>query len=546
MKKTFKTMLALMAGAMVFTACSNDDITENIPQQIPSALKPMTFTASMEGEDGATRAAIDGLDINWTAGDKISIFDGATENNGNQEFTLTDGDGTTSGTFTGTADPDATTYYALYPYVSSSETRVPTRSEAEAAAGSDAATYLDAWQEAINGGSFKAKTVQTDMDRFGISAENQAIILAYLKNQSITIMSGPQRNASDQFENVVLPAAQTATAGSADPQAMLMIGTSTDATTLEFKNVCAYVKVKPTFACSSIVLKSNGTESLAGTMTLGLGTDGNPTTTVTNGTNTVTLSGTIAANGTYCIAVCPATLASGFTVEFKDASDKVLSSKSTAKSVTLTRNKILNLGTFDAAPATTGKAKATIGGSEVDVNWVQLWENGPKFAEYNVGAANGKAEDYGGYYCWGKTTNKDATGTNYKNGSDALTGDDDTATKLWGSNWRLPTQTELEGLLDNCDAVWTTVNGVFGSKFTGKGAYSSCSVFLPAAGIFADGYAKDQVDVGMYWSSTPNVAKTYKAYRLYFNSTFNTVPENLRVDDGPRNSGNSVRAVLAK
>ncbi len=44
---------------------------------------------------------------------------------------------------------------------------------------------------------------------------------------------------------------------------------------------------------------------------------------------------------------------------------------------------------------TTGKAYAT--GPDCDVNWVQLWKNGPKFAEYNVGATS--VTDYGGYYC---------------------------------------------------------------------------------------------------------------------------------------------------
>ena len=240
------------------------------------------------------------------------------------------------------------------------------------------------------------------------------------------------------------------------------------------------------------------------------------------------------ATGTYYIAV-PA----GVQLAVKDG-DKTIKSTGTNG---LQAGKYYNL---TIAPATTGKAKATIGGSEVDVNWVQLWENGPKFAEYNVGAANDKAEDYGGYYCWGKTTDKDKSGV-YNNGSDALTGDDDTATKLWGSNWRMPTQTELQGLLDNCDAVWTTVNDVNGSKFTGKGAYSSCSVFLPATGTFADGGVKDQGTIGNYWSSTPG-SKNTKAGRLYFNSDLSTYsdPRSLRADDLARNVGTSVRAVLAK
>ncbi|MCQ2154665.1 MAG: hypothetical protein MJY55_02470, partial [Bacteroidales bacterium] len=86
---------------------------------------------------------------------------------------------------------------------------------------------------------------------------------------------------------------------------------------------------------------------------------------------------------------------------------------------------------FKKDVVTTGTAKATIDGSEVDVNWVQLWENGPKFAEYNVGAENNKEEDYGGYYCWGGSYengtgnpwNDDHNTTN--TGSGNLSGDDD-------------------------------------------------------------------------------------------------------------------------
>ena len=62
-----------------------------------------------------------------------------------------------------------------------------------------------------------------------------------------------------------------------------------------------------------------------------------------------------------------------------------------------------------------------------DVVWTQLWENGPKFAEYNVGAANNKAEDYGGYYCWGGSVDK---GHAFTSGVSSLSGDSDTATKL--------------------------------------------------------------------------------------------------------------------
>ena len=189
---------------------------------------------------------------------------------------------------------------------------------------------------------------------------------------------------------------------------------------------------------------------------------------------------------------------------------------------------------------TTGTAKAKINGRTIDVNWVQLWEGGPKFAEFNVGAANKKAEDYGGYYCWGSSIDKDSNAA-YKSGTDALTGYSDTATNLWGINWRMPTSSELQALLNNCDVTWTDNYNSTGKKgriYTGKGAYSSNSVFLPAAGRCSYGDVYGQGSIGSYWSSTPG--GNGLAYRLDFNSGIQYVNSNRC------SGGDSVRAVLAE
>ena len=164
--------------------------------------------------------------------------------------------------------------------------------------------------------------------------------------------------------------------------------------------------------------------------------------------------------------------------------------------------------------STTGTAPATINGTTVDVKWIQLWKKGPKFAEYNVGVTDDKAESYGGYYKW----------------------ENNIATQSWGSNWRMPIRVELQALLALCDVAWTTVNGVNGLKFTGKGDYSSNSVFLPAAGDCDFGNVFDQGNCGDYWSSTP--AGSEPAYRLRFRSDYQ------RVYDSLRDIGYSVRAVL--
>ncbi|MDO4824393.1 MAG: hypothetical protein Q4A08_09530 [Bacteroidales bacterium] len=207
---------------------------------------------------------------------------------------------------------------------------------------------------------------------------------------------------------------------------------------------------------------------------------------------------------------------------------------------------------LDETPKTTGTAEvnesAGITGNKV--NWVQLWEGGPKFAEFNVGA-NSVAE-YGAYYTWGGTY---ANGEgidwldDHNTDTEILAGTYDTATALWGDKWRMPTKEELSdakgGLLYECDCVWTVnynETGINGLLCTGKGDYSSNSVFLPAAGlcdkniggVFAKGEAVS------YWSSTPIVdGPGLSAYYLLF---YPNIAQGVEWTD--KGIGYSVRAVL--
>lgn len=111
MKKTFKTMLAIVAGALCIAGCAKEEIIENID----NGPKLLTLTAIQEGGD-ATKAAIDAEDntkIDWTADDQINYFGAAT----GEYMTLTNGAGTASGEFKGEVTP-GTTNYVLYPYQS--------------------------------------------------------------------------------------------------------------------------------------------------------------------------------------------------------------------------------------------------------------------------------------------------------------------------------------------------------------------------------------------------------------------------------------------
>ena len=102
------------AAIVSFASCSSEDNNTTIENE--SATKVMTFTATQEGDEQSTRAAISTSDskvINWEEGDQISIFDGTN----NKQFTLKDGKGTPNATFTGEA-LESGSYTAVYPYQS--------------------------------------------------------------------------------------------------------------------------------------------------------------------------------------------------------------------------------------------------------------------------------------------------------------------------------------------------------------------------------------------------------------------------------------------
>ncbi len=179
---------------------------------------------------------------------------------------------------------------------------------------------------------------------------------------------------------------------------------------------------------------------------------------------------------------------------------------------------------------------------------VQLWEGGPYWAEMNIGAE--KPEDCGLYFWWGDTVGyrregnawvaSDGSSQNFSFGSDntptygkdnaslrsegwitadgALAPEHDAARVHWGGAWRMPTITELNALVNNCDWSWTTRNGVNGYVVRGRGDYSANSIFLPAAG-FGDGTSLDLAgSYGSYWSSVPGESYSDYAWFLYFNS----------------------------
>ena len=180
-----------------------------------------------------------------------------------------------------------------------------------------------------------------------------------------------------------------------------------------------------------------------------------------------------------------------------------------------------------------------------------------KWATFNVGAT--KPEEYGGYYAWGETEEKDIYnwGT-YKwcNGSEdtmtemtkyctdssygtvdnktVLDLEDDVAHVNWGGDWRMPTKAEQDELRTKCTWQWTTLNGVNGYNVTGP---NGNSIFLPAAGFRRAAYRDDCGSYGYYWSSSLYEGESLSAYRWYFFSGY------CRWGSVYRHDGQSVRPV---
>ena len=381
-----------------------------------------------------------------------------------------------------------------------------------------------------------------DGDQLGVLGTNsssEAKNLAYTLNDGSGTTSGIFSNGSSDITSISaimypyqenatwangkltceIPFVQTATKGSFDKAAAIMysIG-NTSEVALDY--AVNFLKVTVTEDNVHAISISSTTTALSGKMEITSG----GVAAASGSLNSVTLTagkGNVLAAGDYYIAVKAGNIENPTISYVYYNDDHTATEKSKAGSGTLTFAENTNVKTvkvnFSNGTVTTRKA-------------VQLWKNGPYFAEYNVGVTDGKAESCGGYYCWGSSINKDSNKA-FWNGEEL--GVHDTATNLWGSNWRIPTKEEFEKAI------------VYGC-WNGKGLlcespdYENNSVFFPAAGgSWEGGGAYHQGSGCYYWSSTP--FDTSNAYRL------NVVTDSeLETKSDYRGNGYSVRAVLAE
>ena len=120
--------------------------------------------------------------------------------------------------------------------------------------------------------------------------------------------------------------------------------------------------------------------------------------------------------------------------------------------------------------------------------------SGTMWATCNVGGTN--FEDLGNEYAWGETTTKDEYTQNnytYSDNPATLPADADAAAVNWGEDWIMPTQADIQELIDYCNTTWITINGIRGMQATSS---NGNSIFIPT-NIY-EGYSTS----ANYWSSS--------------------------------------------
>ena len=478
MKKYILPFMSIaMLMAMASCSSSDDEVAE-IKEE--SKLVPMTFTATQESNTG-TRAELNGNSVDWQTGDKISVFDG-TGAEGNRVFTLTDVE---TGKFSGTASSTATKFTAVYPYTSGA-------------------------------------TLESDCKVNGIT----------------------------------LPAEQTATPNSFDPKAALMMAYTTDKSKLDFKNAVSLVKVTTDFPCKKIVLSAN--EYIAGTGTLTM-TFNSANDTYTSSftfsygnSKTITLkpatAGDNIAIGTYYIVVPPITLPNGFSISFHASDEYCVYTRTSIKSNTFNRSKIKDFGTFKKTGNTWEWSHTSRGNvdasQEVDMGEFEIGGTNYRliFTKSNLtkdGLANAET-GYGDYFAWGAkepwyssinnsssncddwtatwisgkedgyvSKNKPTLSKEY-GANEVLSTLDDTAHKILGGEWQIPTKAIWEALTNLSSKGWDTDKK--GYVFENNGQ----TLFLPAAGFVGVSSFFNVGSIGYYWTGTASSSTC--AYHLYFNS----------------------------
>lgn len=150
--------------------------------------------------------------------------------------------------------------------------------------------------------------------------------------------------------------------------------------------------------------------------------------------------------------------------------------------------------------------------------------SGTKWACCNVGAS--KPEEYGGYYAWGETEEKDyydwstythcdgSSSTCHHIGYDIAGTQYDVAHVKWGDKWTMPSESQMLELSYHVGEAWSTQNGVNGLYLLGSSGYS---IFLPTAGRQVEDKLHNEGSYGYFWASTvSNYSNGVDGFYIYW------------------------------
>lgn len=102
--------------------------------------------------------------------------------------------------------------------------------------------------------------------------------------------------------------------------------------------------------------------------------------------------------------------------------------------------------------------------------------------------------------------------------SDIISGSYDIAAKMWGDQWRLPSSSEIQELIDSCTWTWN------GKGYTVTSKINNNSIFLPATGYLN---INDTVATpSFYWTGMHN--GTVNAYALKFDANKYALSDTVR------------------
>ena len=142
--------------------------------------------------------------------------------------------------------------------------------------------------------------------------------------------------------------------------------------------------------------------------------------------------------------------------------------------------------------------------------------SGTKWTCCNIGATS--PENFGDYFLW-----------------------DEFICKNMNKGYSLPTVTQYEELINNCEQEWTTINSIYGMKYIGT---NDSYIFLPAAASYwlsdiTNQYEINDEGTGYYWTCTASEYTDYYCIIEFPGEGVNGEPiARTRITD--RDSGNKL------